>query len=138
MQHRAAILAWVHKRSGASSLHPDWKLAQRGGTHSAKLQVTRWVVIQSNSFCANLQLRSVVMQKVSNEVLEANDVMSIVRTLEFEGKIDTVTGEDGDMYRPAMLEIPDTHNFTSVPCGVCPVSAVSRLSYHHTHHLFQQ
>ncbi len=64
---------------------------------------------------------ALLLQNVSNEALEESDVFSIIRTLYFEGKIDIMNGEDGDVYRPAMLPIPETSALTSVPCGVCPV-----------------
>ena len=63
-----------------------------------------------------------LLQNVSVEVLEDSDVFSIIRTLYFEGQIDIMNGEDGDVYRPAMLPIPESSPLTSVPCGVCPVS----------------
>lgn len=48
--------------------------------------------------------------------------MMILETLEFDGRIDRIDNEDGDSFRQAMLATPETSAFTSIPCGVCPVS----------------
>ncbi|KAK9817314.1 hypothetical protein WJX72_012527 [[Myrmecia] bisecta] len=53
--------------------------------------------------------------------LRADDVMSLINCLEYDGKIDRVEREEGEMFRRALLEIPDTSAFTNVPCGSCPV-----------------
>ena len=64
----------------------------------------------------------VVMQGISKIQLRDEDVMMILETLEFDGRIDRIDNDDGDSFRQAMLAIPETSAFTSIPCGVCPVS----------------
>lgn len=66
-----------------------------------------------------------LLQQVSNEVLEPKHVAEIVRTLDLEGKIEIVERDEIEVFRPALLTIPETNAFTSVPCGVCPVSSPS-------------
>ena len=63
-----------------------------------------------------------MLQQVSNEVLEPKHVAEIVRTLDLEGKIEIVERDEIEVFRPALLTIPEKNAFTSVPCGVCPVS----------------
>merc|ERR1712150_30103 len=56
--------------------------------------------------------------------LRLEDVNSIVLTLLYEGRIDTIDDEhdeDVEHFRPALLNIPKHSSFTSIPCGVCPV-----------------
>lgn len=54
--------------------------------------------------------------------LREEDVLSIVNTLVYDGRVDAIEdSEDIDHFRPAMLSIPKQSAFTSVPCGVCPV-----------------
>ena len=62
------------------------------------------------------------MQGISKIQLRDEDVMMILETLEFDGRIDRIDNDDGDSFRQAMLAIPKTSAFTSIPCGVCPVS----------------
>lgn len=69
-----------------------------------------------------LVLRYVFSQGISKIQLRDEDVMMILETLEFDGRIDRIDNEDGDSFRQAMLAIPETSAFTSIPCGVCPVS----------------
>ena len=57
--------------------------------------------------------------------LRDEDVMMILNTLEYDGQIEKVAAEDGEKFRQALLAIPDTSAFTSIPCGVCPVSLTS-------------
>ena len=87
--------------------------------------------------------------KLSHVELGQEEVLQIVNTLVYDGKVDAheeleldkerdpddPTGEHGDdddddldymenvivVYRPASLPIPKTSAFTAVPCGVCPV-----------------
>ena len=55
--------------------------------------------------------------------LRQDDVLSIVNTLVYDGRVETVDDEeDVEHFRPAMLAIPKQSAFTSMPCGVCPVS----------------
>lgn len=62
------------------------------------------------------------VQGISKIQLRDDDVMMILETLEFDGRVDRIDTEDGDSFRQAMLAIPETSAFTSIPCGVCPVS----------------
>lgn len=48
--------------------------------------------------------------------------MMILNTLEYDGRIERIDNDDGDRFRQALLAIPETSAFTSIPCGVCPVS----------------
>lgn len=57
--------------------------------------------------------------------LKDEDVLCIIRTLEFDGLVESFTSEDGEVYRPAKHRIPKTSAFTSIPCGVCPVSLLT-------------
>lgn len=53
--------------------------------------------------------------------------MSILNTLEFDGRIERIDVDGEDRFRQALLAIPETSAFTSIPCGVCPVSDQARL-----------
>mmetsp|Transcript_8850 Transcript_8850/g.25517 ORF Transcript_8850/g.25517 Transcript_8850/m.25517 type:complete len:282 (-) Transcript_8850:212-1057(-) len=54
--------------------------------------------------------------------LRQDDVLSVVNTLVYDGRVETVDDEeDVEHFRPAMLAIPKQSAFTSMPCGVCPV-----------------
>lgn len=53
--------------------------------------------------------------------------MSILNTLEFDGRIERIDVDGEDRFRQALLAIPETSAFTSIPCGVCPVSYQARL-----------
>ena len=66
--------------------------------------------------------RPLFVQGISKINLRDEEVMQILETLEFDGRIDRIDNEDGDSFRQAMLAIPETSAFTSIPCGVCPVS----------------
>lgn len=84
--------------------------------------------------------------KLSHVELGQEEVLQIVNTLVYDGKVDAHEevqadpdanpddpmgeGEDDDMdymenvivvYTPASLPIPESSAFTAVPCGVCPV-----------------
>lgn len=49
--------------------------------------------------------------------------MMILNTLEYDGQIEKIDSPDGeDRFRQALLAIPESSAFTSIPCGVCPVS----------------
>ncbi|BDA42720.1 DNA-directed RNA polymerase III subunit RPC6 [Coccomyxa sp. Obi] len=53
--------------------------------------------------------------------LRDEDVLCILRTLEFDGLVESFVSDDGEMYRPAKYRVPKTSAFTSIPCGICPV-----------------
>ena len=76
-----------------------------------------------------------LLQGISRVQLRDEDVMMILNTLEYDGQIERVAAEDGECFRRALLAIPDTSAFTSVPCGVCPVSMCSRPTILCTLHL---
>ncbi len=55
--------------------------------------------------------------------------MMILNTLEYDGQIEKIDSPDGeDRFRQALLAIPETSAFTSIPCGVCPVSLYAKPS----------
>jgi len=59
--------------------------------------------------------------------LREEDVLSVINSLVYDGRIDSVDDEDDvEHFRPAMLKIPRQSAFTSIPCGVCPVFAQCR------------
>lgn len=72
---------------------------------------------------ACMLVRRLFMQGISKIHLRDEDVMQILETLEFDGRVDRIDNDDGDSFRQAMLAIPETSAFTSIPCGVCPVSS---------------
>ena len=53
--------------------------------------------------------------------LSDEDVLCIVRTLEYDGIVEAVETEDGEMFRLARMRIPEATPFTRFPCGVCSV-----------------
>jgi len=57
--------------------------------------------------------------------LKDEDVLCIIRTLEFDGLVESFTSEDGEVYRPAKHRVPKTSAFTTIPCGVCPVKLLT-------------
>ena len=74
--------------------------------------------------------------KLSHVELGQEEVLQIVNTLVYDGKVDAIEefgdeeydpdGDDWDgdvlvVYTPASLPIPESSAFTAVPCGVCPV-----------------
>jgi len=74
--------------------------------------------------------------KLSHVELASEDVLQIVNTLVYDGKIDAIEDESQDdgmasvtdedskpptYYSKALLAIPEHSPFTDVPCGVCPV-----------------
>jgi hypothetical protein len=58
--------------------------------------------------------------------LRDEDILCILRTLEYDGIVDCMIGDDGEVFRPARQAIPRTSAFTSIPCGVCPVRAAQK------------
>lgn len=59
---------------------------------------------------------------ISRVQLRDEDVMMILNTLEYDGQIEKIDSPDGeDRFRQALLAIPETSAFTSIPCGVCSV-----------------
>ncbi len=54
--------------------------------------------------------------------LSEEEVLCIIRTLEYDGVVEGVESEEGDtMFRPSRHKIPEAPPFTQIPCGVCPV-----------------
>ncbi len=63
----------------------------------------------------------------------------ILNTLEYDGQIEKIDSPDGeDRFRQALLAIPETSAFTSIPCGVCPVSFHPKPSTQHPAGYFVQ
>lgn len=60
-------------------------------------------------------------QELSRVELRDEDILSILRTLEYDGLVECYLGEDGEAFRLARQTIPQSSPFTSIPCGVCPV-----------------
>ncbi|KAL4425784.1 hypothetical protein ABPG75_009800 [Micractinium tetrahymenae] len=62
-------------------------------------------------------------QGISKQALQEDDVQRIINTLDYDGKIEGVDLDDDGVehYRLALMKIPETTAFTSIPCGVCPV-----------------
>lgn len=58
--------------------------------------------------------------------LRDEDVLCILRTLEFDGLVESFVSDDGEMYRPAKYRVPKTSAFTSIPCGICPVRVLEK------------
>ena len=63
------------------------------------------------------------MQRVSNVELGLGEVQSILRTLLYDGLIESRDSGSKEVYRLAKDCAPDTTAFTGIPCGVCPVSS---------------
>lgn len=65
---------------------------------------------------------------VSKVDLRSEDIASILQTLVYDGRLDSVDDgdDDDDKFRPALHSIPQTSALTSVPCGVCPVFSECR------------
>ncbi|KAF8064588.1 POLR3F [Scenedesmus sp. PABB004] len=62
---------------------------------------------------------------VARVPLREEDIGTIMQTLIADGRIEMIEPEaEGapERYRPAVLALPEATAFTSVPCGVCPVS----------------
>ena len=74
--------------------------------------------------------------KLSHVELRIDDVLQIVSTLVYDGKVDKIEDESVDdgmadapdeafvpktYYRKAALPIPESNAYSDIPCGVCPV-----------------
>ena len=74
--------------------------------------------------------------KLSHVELGVDDVLQIVSTLVYDGKVDKIEDESVDdgmadapdeafvpktYYRKAALPIPESNAYSDIPCGVCPV-----------------
>eukprot|EP00877_Chromochloris_zofingiensis_P008174 jgi/Chrzof1/360/Cz01g13030.t1 len=82
----------------------------------------KFVSIQGDTTLASIA--SFISSKGFAKVeLRQDDIKMILDTLIYDGRIDQVESpdDDDDHYRPAVLAIPDTTPYTSIPCGVCPV-----------------
>ncbi len=53
-------------------------------------------------------------------------MQSILRTLLYDGYVESLDRDGEDVYRPCKDRAPDTTAFTAIPCGVCPVSPYCR------------
>ena len=73
--------------------------------------------------------------KLSHVELRADDVLQIVDTLVYDGKVDVIEDESHDdgmgaadedfkpikYYSKALVPVPESNAYTDIPCGVCPV-----------------
>ena len=66
-------------------------------------------------------------QGISRINLPEKAILQILTSLEFDGAIERFDGDEGDCFRQALLAIPEQSAFTSIPCGVCPVSTATLL-----------
>ncbi|GAB4817070.1 hypothetical protein N2152v2_004116 [Parachlorella kessleri] len=87
------------------------------------LQKATFSFIRSQGQATLQEIADFIKDKgISKQALQADDMLHIVQTLEFDGLIDQVTDEeDITRYRQALLKTPDSNAFTALPCGVCPV-----------------
>lgn len=104
-------------------------LLQLGTSFRFGISCNRATIILINILGAVQVSVCVVMQGISKIQLRDEDVMMILETLEFDGRVDRIDNDDGDSFRQAMLAIPQTSAFTSIPCGVCPVSLPPHSTY---------
>lgn len=63
------------------------------------------------------------MQRVSNVELGPGEVQSILRTLVYDGHVESLDRGGEELFRLCKDCAPETTAFTAIPCGVCPVSA---------------
>jgi DNA-directed RNA polymerase III subunit RPC6 len=77
----------------------------------------------------------IISSKLSHIVLSTDDVLQIVNTLVYDGKVDVTEDESHDdgmgaadedfkpikYYSKALIPIPEGNAYTNIPCGVCPV-----------------
>jgi hypothetical protein len=66
--------------------------------------------------------------------LSDEDVLCIVRTLEYDGVAEAIETEDGEVFRLARARIPEATPFTRFPCGVCPVRPAGNWYLHPARH----
>ena len=60
-------------------------------------------------------------QGFSRVELRNEDVLCIIRTLEYDGLVDACTGDTKDVFKPARLAHLESTPFAAIPCGTCPV-----------------
>ncbi|KAK9830943.1 hypothetical protein WJX81_000452 [Elliptochloris bilobata] len=63
-------------------------------------------------------------KQITNVELRDEDVLSVLRTLEYERAIECRRGlgeDDEDVFREERLPLPERHAATAFPCGICPV-----------------
>mmetsp|Transcript_8655 Transcript_8655/g.23255 ORF Transcript_8655/g.23255 Transcript_8655/m.23255 type:complete len:285 (-) Transcript_8655:628-1482(-) len=70
----------------------------------------------------------IASKKFAKVDLRDEDIHSIIQTLVYDGRVDTVADEfdEEDHYTPIMHPVPPVTAFTSIPCGVCPVFSECR------------
>ena len=111
----------------------DWTRSQISVTSAISVQFSTSLAFVIGLYLQlrilTLMMKYVFLQGISKIQLRDEDVMMILETLEFDGRIDRIDNEDGDSFRQAMLAIPETSAFTSIPCGVCPVSLALHLQF---------
>ncbi|KAF5839723.1 RNA polymerase Rpc34 subunit-domain-containing protein [Dunaliella salina] len=70
----------------------------------------------------------IASKKFAKVDLRDEDIHSIIQTLVYDGRVDTVADEfdEEDHFTPIMHPVPPATAFTSIPCGVCPVFSECR------------
>lgn len=58
--------------------------------------------------------------------LSEDDIKTVIDTLEYDGLVENIEGEDTDRFRRSLVNTADTNAFTDTPCGVCPVRLLLR------------
>ena len=61
------------------------------------------------------------VQEFAKVELRDSDVLTIIRTLEYDGLVESKACADAEVFCPAKQRVPEKSAFTSIPCGVCPV-----------------
>lgn len=67
-----------------------------------------------------------LVQGISMVELRDEDVLAVLRTLEYDGSVECGRGageDDDDVFRERRLALPETAAPTSFPCGVCKARA---------------
>jgi len=87
-------------------------------------------LINTKGFASAEEVTAAVRKSgVSRVELKVENIQSILDTLVYDGKIETVDdprgpaflgGKSAVLYKPSKMDIV-LNGFTSVPCGVCPV-----------------
>lgn len=54
--------------------------------------------------------------------LTDDDIKMVIDTLEYDGLVENIEGEDTERFRRSLVDTADSNAFTDTPCGVCPVS----------------
>lgn len=57
--------------------------------------------------------------------LTDDDIKMVIDTLEYDGLVENIEGEDTERFRRSLVDTADSNAFTDTPCGVCPVRLVA-------------